>query len=128
MRWRAILILGILFLGVVIARWPASALARQLPPPLACLEARGTLWRGACDNTTVGGTALGQLSWQLKFWPLLTGRVAANLQLRGPGVSLDTDLVARRDKSLQLSALQGDVQLAALAPILRVRRWPHDSA
>ena len=120
MRWRAILILGILFLGVVIARWPASALARQLPPPLACPAARGTLWRGACDNTTVGGMTLGQLSWRLKFWPLLTGRVAANLQLRGPEVSLDTDLVARRDKSLQLSALQGDAQLAALAPILRV--------
>jgi hypothetical protein len=93
---------------------------RQLPAPLACQEARGTLWRGACDNTTVGGTTLGQLTWRLKFWPLLTGQVAANLQLRGSGVSLDTDLVARRDQSLQLRALQGDAQLAALAPILRL--------
>ncbi len=119
MRWRAILILGIVFLGVVIARWPASALVRQLPAPLACPQARGTLWRGACDNTTVGGVTLGQLSWQLRFWPLLTGRVAAHLQLRGSGVRLDADLLARRDQSLQLRALQGTAQLAALAPILR---------
>jgi hypothetical protein len=119
MRWRAILVLGILFVVVVIARWPAGALARQFPLPLACAAARGTVWRGTCDNATVSNVALGQLGWRLQFWPLLTGRVVATLQVRGTGVSLYTDVVARRDRSLQLRALHGEAQLAALAPILR---------
>jgi Type II secretion system (T2SS), protein N len=119
MRWRAIAILGVLFVSVVAARLPASLLVNRLPAGLSCPQLRGTIWRGDCGALALRGQSLGQLSWQLRFLPLLTGHAALRLQFRASGFSLDTDLDAARDGSLNFAALTSEGQLVALAPLLR---------
>lgn len=71
------------FAAIVLARLPASWL---LPsnPNFNCASVEGSLWSGYCSGLTVQGTALGDLTWQLRPARLLLGKVAAHIELEHP--------------------------------------------
>jgi hypothetical protein len=111
MKWLVGIVLAVLFAVVVAARWPAGWALQRLPAPLNCLSGAGTLWDGACDELRIGGQAVGQLSWQLKFLPLLTGRVNAQVSLRSATSDLSGQIERRTDGKMQLSDVNGSLSL-----------------
>lgn len=83
-RTVTVIVLGVVaFAAIVLARLPASWL---LPSggPFGCASIEGSLWSGYCGGLTVQGTALGDLTWQLRPARLLLGRLAAHIDLEHP--------------------------------------------
>ncbi len=119
MRWRLSVAVFLLFAAVVIARWPATTVVSRLPATLGCSDVRGTIWRGVCGSLVFQGQRLGELHWRLRVWPLLTGRVATHLKLRGAGIDVDGNVLRERSGALQLTTLNTQADLAVLAPVLR---------
>ena len=78
------LLAAVAFLGVLVARMPAGWVLPARTAQGSCTSLDGTLWSGSCSGLTVGRTALGDLSWDLRVLPLLRGRLAAHLSLAGP--------------------------------------------
>ncbi len=75
------LVAALAFAIILIARMPAAWIVPQSVVPGPCAGIDGSLWSGSCANLTVGGTALGDLSWDLKPLSLLRGRLAAHVTL-----------------------------------------------
>lgn len=83
-RTLTVIVLGVVaFAAIVLARLPASWL---LPtgPNFSCASVAGTLWSGYCSGVVVQGTALGDLTWQLRPGRLLLGKLAAHIDLEHP--------------------------------------------
>jgi len=82
--WIALLA-AIAFLAIVLARMPAAWVLPARSAQWSCTGIEGSLWSGGCSGLTVGGTALGDLTWDLKPSRLLLGRAAAGVTLsHGP--------------------------------------------
>jgi general secretion pathway protein N len=78
-----IVLVVVAFAAIVLARLPASWL---LPTSrnFNCASVEGSLWSGYCSGLTVNGTALGDLTWQLRPSRLLLGQLAAHIDLEHP--------------------------------------------
>jgi general secretion pathway protein N len=89
--WIALLA-AVAFVVIVLVRLPAVWLipGGRLP---GCAALDGSLWSGTCEDLGVGGTAVGDVSWQLLPLRLLLGRLAVHLTVRGPAIaSADAEL------------------------------------
>ena len=71
------------FAAIVLARLPASWLV-PTGPNFSCASVEGSIWSGYCSGVTVQGTALGDLTWQLRPARLLLGQLAAHVALEHP--------------------------------------------
>lgn len=78
-----IVLVIVAFAAIVLARLPASWL---LPKggAFSCANVEGSLWSGYCSGLAVRGTALGDLTWQLRPSRLFLGRLAAHIDLERP--------------------------------------------
>jgi general secretion pathway protein N len=75
------------FAAIVLARLPASWLLPSGNANFSCASVDGSIWSGYCSGLTVRGTALGDLTWQLRPARLLAGKLAAHIDLEHPPVT-----------------------------------------
>jgi general secretion pathway protein N len=79
-----IVLVIVAFAAMVLARLPASWLLPKSSANFSCASVEGSIWNGYCSGLTVRGTALGDLTWQLRPARLLVGRLAAHVDLEHP--------------------------------------------
>ncbi len=82
----------VVFLGVLISRLPARWVLAAAGRDIRCASVAGSLWDGYCGGATVGGTPLGDLTWQLHPSQLLRGRLAAHVAAREANASARADV------------------------------------
>ncbi|WP_340678364.1 type II secretion system protein N [Paraglaciecola sp.] len=51
----------------------------SLPPNIKLQGVKGTIWNGQAMNATVQGLPVSNIQWTLEFWPLLMGKISANI-------------------------------------------------
>ncbi|MGI2260922.1 type II secretion system protein N [Shewanella sp. GXUN23E] len=76
------ILLGLLiYLVFMLALFPARVALQlaPLPPQVNIAGVSGTIWDGSADTVSVDKRLLEQVHWQLKFLPLLTGKVTVDL-------------------------------------------------
>lgn len=82
-----IVLVIVAFAAIVLARLPASWLLPKASANFSCASVEGSIWSGYCSGLTLKGTALGDLTWQLRPGRLLVGRLAAHIDLEHPPAS-----------------------------------------
>jgi general secretion pathway protein N len=71
-----------IYLAFLVINLPAGMLFAQLSKRGVQASAiSGTLWHGQATNVQVGVLRLGNADWQLRFLPLFTGKLAADVKL-----------------------------------------------
>jgi general secretion pathway protein N len=98
------------FVAILLARMPAGWILPSRTAQGGCASLDGSLWSGACSGLTVGPTALGDVSWELRPLRLLRGRLAAHLSVTGP-VSANGDVELGFGEHLTARNLSVDVPL-----------------
>ncbi|MFZ1869598.1 MAG: type II secretion system protein N [Steroidobacteraceae bacterium] len=107
-----IVLVIVAFAAIVLARMPASWLLPHGGANFSCASVEGSIWSGYCSGLTVRGTALGDLTWQLRPARLLAGRLAAHIDLEHP-----PDISARGDVEIGLSGTVLARNLTASLPL-----------
>ena len=79
-----IVLVIVAFAAIVLARLPAAWLLPSGNANFNCASVEGSLWGGYCSGLTVQGTALGDLTWQMRPTRLLLGQLAAHVDLEHP--------------------------------------------
>jgi general secretion pathway protein N len=80
------------FAAIVLARLPASWVMPAARPYLACSNVEGSIWRGYCGGLALEGTPLGDATWELHPAALLTGQLAAHVDVLRRNASLHADV------------------------------------
>ena len=124
MRNRRTLWIGALalfaFAVFVLARFPAAWALGALPLGLSCDALDGTVWNGACAGLALRHQQpFGDLTWQLHPARLLTGRLAAHVELTQASDFVHAEVELAPDGHLVASDVHASVHLgAALLPQL----------
>jgi hypothetical protein len=118
--WPALLAV-VAFAVILIARIPAAWIVPQASAARFCASLDGTMWSGSCVGLSVGGRALGDVSWELHPLRLAAGRLAAHVTLAHGMTSADGDVELGLGGRITLRNLLADGPLdAALIPGLPV--------
>jgi Type II secretion system (T2SS), protein N len=81
------------FAFFLLARFPAAWALAALPRDFSCDAADGTVWNGACAGLMLRHQQLiGDLAWQLHPARLLSGRLAAHVELTQAGDFVNADV------------------------------------
>lgn len=120
-RW-SWLALGVsAYFAFTIAAFPATAAYEWFAPPeVSVTGIEGTLWSGSAASAAVGGIAVQELRWRVRPWPLLVGRIAANVQGRFADGFVSTNVTAS-PSFVRFTDLRGGTSLPSLASVLPVR-------
>lgn len=112
-RTLTIIVLGVLaFAAILLARLPASWLLPTRGSTFSCSSVAGSLWRGYCGGLRVQGASLGDLTWRLQPARLLSGRIAAHIDLEHPPTT-----AARGDVEIGLGGTVVARNLTASLPL-----------
>ncbi len=99
------------FAIILIARLPVRWVAGFIPKNVSCAELAGTVWNGSCDGLVAQNVQVGNVSWDLRAVPLLSGKVAGHFQLlRGTNFARG-DIEASSNGSFTARNLQVDMPL-----------------
>lgn len=127
-----LVVFGVLvFAGIVIARLPASWVLPGPQSGIACVDAEGTVWNGACTGLTVQRQAVGDLSWEVHAMRLLAGKINADVVLTRPTGTARGNVESGFDKKMVARDVVLDLPIdqemaAALGPNLsRLRGKVH---
>jgi len=112
------------FLGIVVARLPASWALHNPKYGVTCAEADGTIWNGSCSGLTVQQQPVGDLTWEVHASRLLSGKLNADVVLTRPTGSSRANVEVGFDKIITARDIQADLPLdqdlvSALPPNLR---------
>jgi Type II secretion system (T2SS), protein N len=118
--WPALLAV-VAFAVILIARIPVAWVVPQASAARLCASLDGTVWSGSCVGLSVGGRALGDVSWELHPLRLAAGRLAAHVTLAHGMTSAGGDVELGLGGRITLRNLLADGPLdAALIPSLPV--------
>jgi len=118
--WPALLAV-VAFAVILIARIPVAWVVPQASAARFCASLDGTVWSGSCVGLSVGGRALGDVSWELHPLRLAAGRLAAHVTLAHGMTSAGGDVELGLGGRITLRNLLADGPLdAALIPGLPV--------
>jgi len=118
--WPALLAV-VAFAVILIARIPVAWVVPQASAARFCASLDGTVWSGSCVGLSVGGRALGDVSWELHPLRLVAGRLAAHVTLAHGMTSAGGDVELGLGGRITLRNLLADGPLdAALIPGLPV--------
>lgn len=111
-------LLGLLvFISAFIAHLPAAFALKQiepqLPPGLVLSQTKGTIWQGQTQLQWQGHN-LGQAGWNIQLIKLMSAKLAAQMQWRLAGESLQADIEIGQNQ-MQLAIPQGQVNLTQAA-------------
>jgi hypothetical protein len=99
------------FALILILRFPASWAARWLPPGVSCNQISGTVWTGACSGLVAQGVQIDNASWRLQRMPLLSGRLAAHVEVMRGTNYLRGDINAKSGRNIPARNLTLDLPL-----------------
>lgn len=68
----------------LIARFPLALALVIADAPLQAERVTGTIWNGRIENAWIAGYPVGHIDVSAAFWPLLTGKAAADIAVQGP--------------------------------------------
>lgn len=93
---RKLILLGVVsFIAFLILKLPAALAYRLLAPEgVEMAGVEGTAWNGKARSLIVGGVNYGGLSWDLSAWRLITGALAADIELDRPDSGFARGFVA----------------------------------
>lgn len=117
--------LGVLvFLGIVVARLPASWAVPDPGSGVTCTDVDGTVWNGSCTGLVFQQEPIGDLSWEVHAMRLLAGKVNADVSLTRPTGTAHGNVEVGFDKQVTGHNIQGDLPLdrdlaSSLPPNLR---------
>ncbi len=118
--WPALLAV-VAFAVILIARIPVAWVVPRASAARFCASLDGTVWSGSCVGLSVGGRALGDVSWELHPLRLAAGRLAAHVTLAHGMTSAGGDVELGLGGRITLRNLLADGPLdAALIPGLPV--------
>jgi general secretion pathway protein N len=104
------------FVGVGLATLPASLLASRLPADLTVEGISGTVWNGAADVLRLRGTPLGAFGWRIEPAALLSGELAARVEVTRPDGFVRGRVAASGGGTLTGRDIELDLPLTALHP------------
>lgn len=99
------------FVVIVIARLPASWVIPAPPAPFSCGAVEGSIWSGTCTGLVAQGASVGDLTWDIHAWRLLTGKLSANVVLNRTSGTISGDFDLGLDKSVTARNVQANVTL-----------------
>jgi len=102
---KKIVLLGIaVFLLALFLKTPASLIVSQIESQsnVSLSGVSGTLWKGRAQQLNVAGNPLGELSWTVKLWSLLTGSLAGKLDIQGDELTVDGNYAISFARTLTL--------------------------
>jgi hypothetical protein len=99
------------FVVIVIARLPASWVIPAPPAPFSCGAVDGSIWNGSCSGLVAQGAPVGDLTWDVHAWRLLTGKLAVNVTLNRSVGSISGDFAVGFDKSITADNAQANLPL-----------------
>jgi general secretion pathway protein N len=98
------------FAVILIARMPVSWVAGFIPKNVSCAELAGTVWNGSCNGLVAQNVQVGNASWDLRPFALLTGKLAGYVEVtRGPNYVRGD--VAASGNAVTARNLQADMPL-----------------
>jgi hypothetical protein len=107
MSLRLTLSLAILvFLGTLLARFPAKAAAGWLPSTVVCEQPQGTVWRGSCAHVQTRALTLADVTWRLHPAALLHATLSADLSSADPRLSGQGQVELERSGTVTARALR----------------------
>ncbi len=110
--WR-LLALGVAaFACFIVATLPATLITDRLPTAIAMQGVQGSLWNGRAAQAQVNGMDLGQLQWKLHPLALFTGRIAADIDLRGASDAISATVAAGSEGQIDVANLRGNLPLS----------------
>jgi len=90
--WIALLAV-VAFAAILIARLPAAwIIPASGARGCSCAGVDGSLWSGVCTGLTVQRTAVGDVSWELRPWMLLLGKLAAHIAVTRSDGNLEAEV------------------------------------
>ncbi len=109
------------YVAFVLSSVPAATALRWFAPPeLDLVGVEGTIWAGSAAAGAVAGLAVRDVHWRLRPWPLLLGRVGADVDAQ-----LDDGFVEARvaaaGSSVRLSDLRASTSLPTLRRVLPIQ-------
>jgi hypothetical protein len=108
------------YLAFVVSAFPAATALRWFAPDtLGVAGVSGTIWSGSASLASVAGLALRDVRWNIRRLPLLTGRVAGELEARLPNGFLATEF-AVSPAAVRLSDTRLSTNIDTLAAVLPV--------
>ncbi|MEM9809652.1 MAG: type II secretion system protein N [Pseudomonadota bacterium] len=111
----SLIIIGVVtFLAGMIAQFPLAAIVDRAGLPIGYTGVSGTIWNGEIRGLQASGQRVGDATLKVQALPLLTGRLLADVTLRGEGVHLD-GRVGLRGATLVAHDLDADVRLERFA-------------
>jgi hypothetical protein len=109
----------LVFLWGLIASFPARlAYAWFAPQSIDLTDPQGTVWNGSARQLIIHGTAVADLSWNMAFWPLLTGDIDLLLTARPGGGLLSAEATFGSDGTLQVSGLRAAFPVETLQGLI----------
>jgi len=103
------------YLAFTLSSFPAAtAYAWFAPPTVQLAGIEGTLWSGRAAGGSAAELALRDVRWRVHAWPLLLGRVAADLRAQ-----LDDGFVSAHVQATRRRVQLSDVQVSTSLPTLR---------
>ena len=118
---KRLVIPGILiFLGVLIATFPASVAYKWFAPADLRLNGiTGSIWNGSATEGYAGGAYVQNINWQFKPTSLLSGRIGFRTQSNPASGTLTADVAIGSGGDLLLSGLSGNLPLDLLHPAMQ---------
>jgi hypothetical protein len=92
--------------------------ANRLPGPVALTGIRGTVWNGHADGLSVFGRDLGELDWQVAKWPMLRGRVVADLRIKGADIDATGVATRERGGAIELRDVRFRAPASVVEPVV----------
>jgi general secretion pathway protein N len=118
----SLIVLALVVLGVFMWTLPADVAYRygstRLGPVLLS-GLRGTFWNGHADGISAFGRDIGELDWHVRKLPVLTGRMVADIRIKGADVDV-AGLMTRGEGSVAVRDLRFSLPANLLAPALAV--------
>ncbi|MCC7461476.1 MAG: type II secretion system protein N [Gammaproteobacteria bacterium] len=107
-----------LFGLTVLLRLPVRWVAPLLPSGAQCVDPSGSLWSGRCARAGTGSLMIREVSWSLRPWLLLAGRLAAHVRSEDPQAALESEVRFGSGGRLELRGLRGSVAIGSgLLPV-----------
>ncbi len=144
--WRLIALGLFAFACFIVATLPATLITDRLAVTgVSAQGVQGSVWNGRAEQVQVSGTNLGQLQWRLHPLTLFTGKIAADIDLRGIGDAISAVVAAGFGGRISIANLRGDMPLSLfphtalpggwsgqlnvdLAKLQLLNGWPVDAA
>ena len=108
---------ALVFGAMVIARAPLSAmlaLAGAKDAGLSYSSAEGTIWNGRLRDVSIDRRPIGDVAVGMELFPLLTGRLSADVDARGPGLDADGKVSLGLGGTARLTAARIEADMGVL--------------